>query len=199
MKPATVAITFAMTLPAAVLAHQKLTATQCINERTALEARAAALADQKQFWKAHMALQPCAVLLNDKTLADKAQAYEVQDYEHTLRDPKATADDKLRALERLSAIDPARAAKHQSARSKLEQQATADDKRAAQREAARRRKEGVSIGMSQNDVLASNRGRPERVNTTIMRDNRRNEQWVYGGGNYLYFEDGVLVSIQTGR
>lgn len=26
---------------------------------------------------------------------------------------------------------------------------------------------------------------------------RSREQWVYGNGNYLYFEDGTLTSIQN--
>lgn len=61
---------------------------------------------------------------------------------------------------------------------------------------ARKKKEGVSIGMSQQDVLDSSWGRPERVNrTTTVRG--VHEQWVYGSGNYLYFESGLLTSIQN--
>lgn len=65
-------------------------------------------------------------------------------------------------------------------------------------EKAAKKKEGVRIGMSQQDVLDSSWGRPERINeTTSPRGSR--EQWVYGGGNYLYFQDGVLTSVQTRR
>ena len=55
---------------------------------------------------------------------------------------------------------------------------------------------GVSIGMSQDEALASNWGKPVRINRTITAHGT-NEQWVYGGGNYLYFENGKLTAIQN--
>jgi TPR repeat protein len=57
-------------------------------------------------------------------------------------------------------------------------------------------KGGVSVGMSKAEVLASSWGKPQSVNTTTTRAGKR-EQWVYGGNNYLYFEDGVLEVIQN--
>lgn len=61
---------------------------------------------------------------------------------------------------------------------------------------AEARKKGVHIGMSREQVAGSNWGRPQHVNTTRTRYGVR-EQWVYGGRNYLYFEDGVLTTIQN--
>lgn len=58
------------------------------------------------------------------------------------------------------------------------------------------KKRGVSIGMSMQDVLDSNWGRPNKVHRTITGRGTR-EQWVYGNGHYLYFEDGTLVTIQN--
>jgi hypothetical protein len=55
---------------------------------------------------------------------------------------------------------------------------------------------GASIGMSKDEAIASSWGRPESVNRTTNAYGTR-EQWVYGGGNYLYFENGVLTSIQN--
>ena len=60
----------------------------------------------------------------------------------------------------------------------------------------RKRKEGVSVGMTAQDVLDSQWGRPTRVNTTHTSRGTR-EQWVYSQGNYLYFENGILRSVQT--
>ena len=60
-------------------------------------------------------------------------------------------------------------------------------------DAAERRRRGVSIGMTAEDVLGSQWGKPQRVNRTVNAFGTR-EQWVYGGG-YLYFEDGILVTI----
>lgn len=64
------------------------------------------------------------------------------------------------------------------------------------REKARKKKEGVSIGMSQQDVIDSSWGRPEHVNTTTTARGTR-QQWVYGSRGYLYFDDGVLTAIQN--
>lgn len=77
-----------------------------------------------------------------------------------------------------------------AARKKQEKEMIADK--------ARRKKEGVSVGMSQEDVLMSSWGKPEHINVTTTASRRR-EQWVYGSGSYLYFEDGVLTSMQTRR
>jgi hypothetical protein len=47
---------------------------------------------------------------------------------------------------------------------------------------------GVAIGMSKNQVLNKTHwGRPESINVTTSQYGTR-EQWVYGNGNYLYFE-----------
>jgi hypothetical protein len=61
---------------------------------------------------------------------------------------------------------------------------------------AARRKEGVSIGMTPEEVRYSSWGRPESINrSTNVYGN--SEQWVYGGQNYLYFENGRLTNIQN--
>ena len=63
-------------------------------------------------------------------------------------------------------------------------------------EKARKKKEGVSIGMSAEDVLASSWGKPESINTTTTARGSR-EQWVYGSRHYLYFENGILTTVQN--
>jgi hypothetical protein len=60
---------------------------------------------------------------------------------------------------------------------------------------AARRKQGVQIGMSKEQVLASNWGKPTKINRTTGA-NYEHEQWVYDGG-YLYFRGGVLSTIQN--
>lgn len=52
----------------------------------------------------------------------------------------------------------------------------------------------VVIGMNENMVIES-WGRPEDINRTIGSFGVH-EQWVYDGGNYLYFENGKLTTIQ---
>jgi hypothetical protein len=54
----------------------------------------------------------------------------------------------------------------------------------------------VVIGMTAEEVLSIGWGKPNDINRTITAYGTR-EQWVYGNGNYLYFEDGILTSIQN--
>jgi len=63
-------------------------------------------------------------------------------------------------------------------------------------EKARRKKEGVHLGMTQQEVIDSSWGKPQSVNRSTYTFGTR-EQWVYGSGNYLYFKDGILNSIQN--
>ena len=72
-------------------------------------------------------------------------------------------------------------------------------KEEAEREAKekeRRKQQGVKIGMSKQEVLDSNWGKPIKKNITTTIYGTR-EQWVYENYNYLYFENGKLTSIQT--
>ena len=55
---------------------------------------------------------------------------------------------------------------------------------------------GVRIGMTAEQVRKSNWGKPNKVNRTTSPNGLR-EQWVYDGSNYLYFENGVLITIQN--
>ena len=57
-------------------------------------------------------------------------------------------------------------------------------------------KRGVYVGMDKDQVLASNWGRPRKINRTENAYSVH-EQWVYGGHNYLYFENGILTTIQN--
>ncbi|AJK86579.1 MULTISPECIES: hypothetical protein [Lysinibacillus] len=52
-----------------------------------------------------------------------------------------------------------------------------------------------SLGMTYEEVLASLWGEPYDVNRTVT-EYGTYEQWMYGNGQYLYFEDGILTSFQ---
>lgn len=54
---------------------------------------------------------------------------------------------------------------------------------------------GVNIGMTQQEVLNSNWGKPKDINKTTTAYGT-SEQWVYDEYKYLYFEDGLLTTIQ---
>jgi hypothetical protein len=54
----------------------------------------------------------------------------------------------------------------------------------------------VRIGMTKSEVLHCGWGKPERVSRTITATSTR-EQWIYSSGNYLYFDDDLLVTVQN--
>jgi hypothetical protein len=56
----------------------------------------------------------------------------------------------------------------------------------------------LQIGWSDDTVLRAMKCAPDHINSTSTEVLDR-DQWVYGGGNYLYFEYGVLVAIQRSR
>ena len=53
----------------------------------------------------------------------------------------------------------------------------------------------VQIGMTEEMALDS-WGKPRDMNRTTTA-NVVHEQWVYGGGNFLYFTNGQLTSFQN--
>ena len=58
-------------------------------------------------------------------------------------------------------------------------------------------KQGYSprIGMTASEVENSNWGRPNKINKTTTAYGT-DEQWVYGNGQYIYLENGIVTAIQ---
>lgn len=79
------------------------------------------------------------------------------------------------------------------------------DKLATQQKAAEMKKQEVlkqqladsdpQIGMTQQEVEASKWGEPEKINTTVTKYGK-SEQWVYDNYRYVYFEEGIVSSVQ---
>jgi hypothetical protein len=62
--------------------------------------------------------------------------------------------------------------------------------------ATRKARGGVRVGMTAEQVRASNWGKPEKINRSTG-SYGVHEQWVYGSGNYIYLENGAVSSIQN--
>jgi hypothetical protein len=166
-------------------------------DRTALLASYQALMESKEHWKAAAALRPC-LGSQDPELKELVTQAEVADAKATANNKAMPVLDRQLAIQRLERIAPTEAASLAKLKAQLERKAEADAKAAARALAALKKKQGVSIGMTKEDVLASSWGKPDSVNTSIYSFGTH-EQWVYGLGNYLYFKNGVLSSIQTGN
>ncbi|WP_305825797.1 hypothetical protein [Massilia brevitalea] len=91
------------------------------------------------------------------------------------------------------AADAARLAAEQVAQLRAK---AAEQKRAKAATRESKRRGGVALGMTPSQVRASNWGSPQRINRTTGSFGVH-EQWVYSGGNFLYFENGVLTSVQN--
>lgn len=100
------------------------------------------------------------------------------------------------ATNEVNRIEAERKAQEEAERKAQQQKAEEERKQREAEEKARKKSQGVTIGMTQQEVLDSMWGEPERINRTVT-ENHVYEQWVYGYPNYLYFTDGILTSIQN--
>lgn len=150
------------------------------------------LVKQGKDWEAAVEIRHCAQTLADPEMNKLVAESEIKSRLTDIRSVKSTKAERLQAMKALLRDYPEAGKPYESKIPTLEAQIA---KESAFAESARRRKEGVHIGMTEDEVRQSSWGRPESVNRTIMA-NGTHEQWVYSGG-YLYFEDGVLTSIQN--
>jgi hypothetical protein len=150
---------------------------------------------RKEFWNASFAMKKCAQDLNNADYKQLADSAEVKARISDINDKTKNPTTRINQIEVLEKFFPNESKQFTTLKSTL----IAENARSVASEAkavkAKKRSEGVSIGMSRADVLASSWGKPQSVNTTTNAYGVR-EQWVYGDRNYLYFKDGVLESIQ---
>jgi hypothetical protein len=100
--------------------------------------------------------------------------------------------------EELVALDPENK-EYKSQFAHYEKLNALDEAKSIREAKASKRKEGVNIGMSKQDVIDSSWGRPNKVNTTTTVYGTH-EQWVYGDygqRGFLYFDGDTLTSIQN--
>ena len=146
-----------------------------------------------KYWDAAITLRLCADVLQAADLQQMVKAAEIKSHLTDLSDPTKSATSRSLAFERLSADYPDVGAKNSEF---AKRQIAAAERKEKEAERKQKRSQGVHIGMSKEDVLVSSWGRPEKVNTTTNAYGTH-EQWVYGGRNYLYFDNGVITSIQN--
>ena len=162
------------------------------------------LMEKKMFDEAGKKLAYCATL-KPELYKDKVDAADIQRWIGEITNELIPASVRLMKLDALTSRSPEEGAKYNYLRPELLKHSkieAANDKRKKieedRRIAKQKKSEGVSIGMTQEDVVASSWGKPTRINRTTNQYGTR-EQWVYGeyGRNYLYFENGRLTSIQN--
>jgi hypothetical protein len=154
--------------------------------------KAAAEAASKQRIEQNRAARLSATQ-ESRALARAQMAAEIakKDYAAALKTgaPYADLNDPEMASLRTEANKRLAEIKAQQAKAQIELDRKAD--------LARRKREGVHLGMTQQQVLESSWGRPSQVNRTVTVRGTR-EQWVYSDSRgYLYFDNGILTAVQN--
>lgn len=170
--------------------------TKCQTDRESIVANYQTAMAEGSHWKAFAAVNSCAQLLKDGELATMAQAAELEGRLVKARDTTRTPADRLIAIELIERTDKAKAQEFAAIKARLQKTVAQQEAKARKAVAALKRSQGVTIGMSEQDVLDSSWGRPTKKNLTISAHGTR-EQWVYDGHQYLYFTNGRLTGIQT--
>ena len=190
----------AQSAAAAALAAQEAKATAtakakdtCLSTLEAKKAEYAVFMKERKFWDASLSLRACADVLAQPDLVKLVSEAEIASHMADINNLRSPPRERARAMYMLARDYPEVGAKYVVQADKLVAEA---DRRDEAEERKQKRSKGVTIGMSKEDVLASSWGRPESINTTTTSRGTR-EQWVYGGRNYLYFENGVLTTIQN--
>lgn len=170
------------------VAEKQSRASQCRADLQALMAEYDRLFKQRQYLPAADVLRSCEVATGEASLKDAIAAAEIADYTATIDNKSAAPRTRLKALSMLEHYYPAAFKGREKLLAELQ-------RTVAKQDAAEKRRQGVSIGMTQQDVLDSSWGRPRKINRTTYNWGTK-EQWVYDGG-YLYFTNGVLDAIQN--
>lgn len=181
-------------------AHEK---AECTASVESMKAEYGKLMSEKKYWDAgHQTnlIEQCAKTLQDKSLEAWANDASVQSYVQAIKDPKTPIIEKMNLIELFKQFHPDKAQPYVSMLSDLNRKQDAIEQREQiieqRKMAAQKKREGVRIGMTPEDVRASSWGKPEHINRTTATYGTH-EQWVYGSGSCLYFEDGILTTIQN--
>ncbi len=178
---------------AAAAAKEKQDA--CVAADPAQREAYAAHMKKREYWDAAAVVRDCAERLKSPDLLALVRDAEIKSHMADINNPKAPLRTKANSMQLLARDYPDVGTKYAQQAAALIARA---DKEDATAQAAAKRKQGVAIGMSKEDVLASSWGRPDKINSTHTAFGTR-EQWVYRerGSGYLYFENGVLTTIQN--
>lgn len=168
----------------------------CMRDLPNLTAQYEALWKQKRYNEAANVLGECATRTGEPALKAAIAAAEIEELTERSDDKQLSAGARFGSLNKLQQLAPDRFQQRAKLHAALQLQMAAEEKRVKAMEAAERRRQGVTVGMTKEEVLGSSWGRPQKVNTTTNAYGTR-EQWVYGNGNYLYFEGDRLVTIQN--
>lgn len=153
------------------------------------------LMEQKSFFPAFISISGCARDFPDKYKSLETAAL-IPSLIADINNKAESASFRLNQFTRLDGIDKPLADKYRHLIPSLNALVKVEEQKRLQAIAKKKKSEGVRLGMTPADVVASSWGKPQRINTTTNKWGER-QQWVYKSGSYLYFENGVLTTIQN--
>ena len=164
----------------------------CKSRRAERLAEYKKLTSKREYWQATLEIRRCADILDDKALKKLVVEGEIKSYIKDLEIRSGSTYDQLRSAEAFLRDYPDQAKKY----SKLLNSLKADLARQAHDTERQRRIDQVPpIGSTTTFIVNESWGYPSKVNETITAHGVK-EQWVYGDGRYLYFENKILVAVQ---
>jgi hypothetical protein len=167
----------------------------CLDELPNRKTEASKHEKAGRFSDAAAALLPCLALLNDTALTAEFERLEFKDKIKAIKNPRASVVERRAAMLAIESKFPAEVENLKPFFIQIKAAEQNQEKIKKQVLARERKSQGVAIGMSKEEVLASSWGKPKKINTTTTALRTR-EQWVYDGG-YLYFTNELLTSIQN--
>ena len=147
----------------------------------------------RKYWDAAHVIKECAQAMGDEELLSMFVKADKATHLDRINSKRTSPAEKVTAIELLARDYPEDGQPYLPRLDELKARAQQAE---VARAAAEKRRQGVTIGMSKEDVLASSWGKPNDVNRSTYAWGTR-EQWVYGGRNYLYFTNEKLSSIQN--
>jgi hypothetical protein len=178
-----------------VKAAREAKATKCRAEIEALTISYEQHFKERRFKEAGDTLRDCAQATGEPAIQRAVASAHAAELIEAGANAKSSVRERVMALDRLHAEYPEAFKGQETLYSSLQKRIAAEEAAEKRRVAAEKRKQGVSIGMTQEDVLASQWGKPRKINRSTYSWGTK-EQWVYDGG-YLYFTNGVLDAIQN--
>lgn len=146
----------------------------------------------REYLSAANSLRRCSQLLADAKIKAMVKDAEVRSYVSELSNGNASAANRLKAMDRLTRDYPDAAKKYEKDRAKISALASAERQ---EREFSGRFQRPIRIGDSESQVMSVGWGAPSKVNRTTTAAGVQ-EQWVYEGNRFLYFDNGRLTAIQ---
>ncbi|WP_156902240.1 hypothetical protein [Azohydromonas australica] len=154
------------------------------------------LMTKREYGNAALVIRECSELLNEPKLHELVTDGEIKSHYQDLDNPTQSVFNKIQAIEALQRDYPEHAKKNEK---RLAASMAYLQREREAKEQQRRLDSTPPLGISTQEVISSYWGYPTGGINRTTSARGTTEQWVYGNGRYLYFDNGRLTTVQEGR